>query len=180
MPIHQSLRHESPRISLKEVKEHANRDSCWIVVDGFVYDVTSWLPRHPGGDVVIVSAAGTDVTDLFNAYHPPRIRMMLKAYLVGRLEEYKVDKTTEKFRKLAAFVESSDLMTPTPMFYVRLVLWYISLLAAAVACIVYGKQSFFVSVVCGGILMAAYFQQIAFIGRMHYHFLLLPLIFQMI
>lgn len=41
-----------------EVAKHSNKQSCWIVVDSNVYDVTSFLPEHPGGAAVILKNAG--------------------------------------------------------------------------------------------------------------------------
>jgi len=39
-------------------------------MDGKVYDVTSWIPKHPGGADVLILSAGRDVTNLFESYHP--------------------------------------------------------------------------------------------------------------
>jgi fatty acid desaturase len=51
------------------------------------------------------------------------------------------------------------------MFYIKLLSWYLLLFLMAVSCIVFGKDSFMVGTVLGGILMALFFQQIAFLGH---------------
>ena len=35
--------------SLSEVKQHHGLESCWSIIDGFVYDLTSFVHLHPGG-----------------------------------------------------------------------------------------------------------------------------------
>lgn len=51
-----------------EVAQHSSRDDCWVIISGKVYDVTSYIPRHPGGAMIYVKAGG-DCTHLFEAYH---------------------------------------------------------------------------------------------------------------
>jgi L-lactate dehydrogenase (cytochrome) len=38
---------------------------------GKVYDVTNFLPNHPGGPEIIINNAGTDATKIFAPLHPP-------------------------------------------------------------------------------------------------------------
>lgn len=38
-----------PKISVAELDKHAKPDDCWIVVNGKVYDLTTFAPNHPGG-----------------------------------------------------------------------------------------------------------------------------------
>lgn len=52
-------------MSLSEVAEHASASDCWLVIDNKVYDVTNFIPQHPGGSE-IVRGCGQDATDLFN------------------------------------------------------------------------------------------------------------------
>ncbi|GJE85999.1 FMN-dependent alpha-hydroxy acid dehydrogenase family protein [Phanerochaete sordida] len=58
-------------ISLKQVEEHNSRQSCWVIIRNKVYDVTEFLPEHPGGAKIILKYAGKDATDAFEPIHPP-------------------------------------------------------------------------------------------------------------
>ncbi|EED84816.1 predicted protein, partial [Postia placenta Mad-698-R] len=49
-------------ISYDEVQKHNTPDSCWVVVEGQVYDVTSVLGWHPGGVPAILNNSGKDIT----------------------------------------------------------------------------------------------------------------------
>ncbi|XP_022547644.1 cytochrome B5-like protein [Brassica napus] len=50
--------------SKSEVAEHNKRDDCWIIIKDKVYDVTSYVEEHPGGDAIL-DHAGDDSTDGF-------------------------------------------------------------------------------------------------------------------
>ncbi|KAH8681497.1 cytochrome b2 [Xylariales sp. PMI_506] len=54
-----------------EVAKHDSKDDCWVVVHGKVYDVTEFLPEHPGGAKIILKYAGKDATEEFDPIHPP-------------------------------------------------------------------------------------------------------------
>ena len=46
------------KISPAEVAKHNKPDDCWVVINGYVYDLTRFLPNHPGGQDVIKFNAG--------------------------------------------------------------------------------------------------------------------------
>lgn len=50
--------------SIQEIALHASATDCWTIVNGKVYNITSYVPRHPGGDDIL-RACGTDGTSLF-------------------------------------------------------------------------------------------------------------------
>lgn len=50
--------------TLDEVTKRNSKDDCWTVIDGVVYDITSYISRHPGGNNIL-SACGTDGTEFF-------------------------------------------------------------------------------------------------------------------
>lgn len=54
-----------------EVAKHSTDKDCWVIVHGRAYDVTEFLPEHPGGMKVILKYAGKDATDEFDPIHPP-------------------------------------------------------------------------------------------------------------
>ncbi|CAK9029256.1 unnamed protein product [Durusdinium trenchii] len=60
-------------ISLADVAKHNSKTDCWVVVDGQVLDVTSFLSEHPGGELAILTFAGKDATEEFNMIHPPDV-----------------------------------------------------------------------------------------------------------
>ena len=41
-----------------EVAKHNSRESCWVVINDEVYDVTDFLEEHPGGPNIILRYAG--------------------------------------------------------------------------------------------------------------------------
>merc|ERR1719375_2283872 len=59
--------------TLEEVAKHNTKESCWVVLDGKVLDVTKFLSEHPGGELAILTFAGKDATEEFNMIHPPDV-----------------------------------------------------------------------------------------------------------
>jgi L-lactate dehydrogenase (cytochrome) len=53
-------------ITLEEVAKHNTKDDCWTIIKTSVYDITEYIPRHPGGSEIIL-ACGTDGTSLFTS-----------------------------------------------------------------------------------------------------------------
>ncbi|KUI68933.1 Cytochrome b2, mitochondrial [Cytospora mali] len=54
-----------------EVAKHSTQQDCWVIVHGKAYDVTDFLPEHPGGMKIILKYAGKDATEEFDPIHPP-------------------------------------------------------------------------------------------------------------
>jgi cytochrome b involved in lipid metabolism len=68
-----------------EVSKHNKKKDCWIVIEGKVYDITNYVERHPGGDIILKSA-GNDGTAFHRYYHPwVNIHLILQKSLVGIL-----------------------------------------------------------------------------------------------
>ena len=38
----------------QEVLQHDKEDDCWLIINGSVYNVTKWIPRHPGRTLLLV------------------------------------------------------------------------------------------------------------------------------
>ncbi len=74
--------------SVAEVASHKNKASCWTMINGNVYDLTSWISEHPGGAEAILSLCGTDGTAAFTAQHGGQRdpEAELKSLLIGKLK----------------------------------------------------------------------------------------------
>ncbi|KAL2653772.1 hypothetical protein R1flu_021900 [Riccia fluitans] len=78
----------SRKYSATEVSEHNSAEDCWLIIQGKVYDVTKYLDDHPGGDQILIAAAGEDATDEFDeAGHSEDARKMMDKYLIGQVDE---------------------------------------------------------------------------------------------
>ncbi|THG96262.1 hypothetical protein EW026_g5539 [Hermanssonia centrifuga] len=53
------------RVSPSVLKQHNKRDDAWSAFNGKVYNITSYLPYHPGGEKELMRVAGRDGTKLF-------------------------------------------------------------------------------------------------------------------
>lgn len=81
---------DAPRtISMKEVHRHRWASDCWVVCNGKVYDITAFVPNHPGGSRMW-TFCGDDITVLFHAMHPPRVSVQshLAKYYIGEVEDH--------------------------------------------------------------------------------------------
>jgi L-lactate dehydrogenase (cytochrome) len=68
---HPSNNTQAVKLTGEEVAKHNNADSCWVIVHGRAYDVTEFLPEHPGGPKIILKYAGKDASEEYDPIHPP-------------------------------------------------------------------------------------------------------------
>ncbi len=55
--------------TMSDIATHAIASSCWTAVNGSVYDVTSWINKHPGGSRAILGMCGKDASSAFDNQH---------------------------------------------------------------------------------------------------------------
>jgi len=84
-------------LTLQEVAKHNSKEDLWLVIHGKVYDLTTFLPEHPGGPRIILKYAGQDATDAFDPIHPPDIidRYLSAEACMGEISEEELE-TAEK------------------------------------------------------------------------------------
>lgn len=74
------------KIPLSEIAKHNTESDCWMVIRNCVYDVTEYIPYHPGGVPELMKGAGKDGTALFNEIHKwVNFDSILKSCLLGYL-----------------------------------------------------------------------------------------------
>lgn len=86
-----SLLGGAKKYSKAEVAKHNTPDDAWMIISGKVYNVTKWITKHPGGNVIL-QGIGKDATSLFNnkgggSGHSTTAHKILSKYYIGDLEK---------------------------------------------------------------------------------------------
>ncbi|GMS78118.1 hypothetical protein PENTCL1PPCAC_293, partial [Pristionchus entomophagus] len=77
-------------ISRKEVAQHDDISSGWIILHNFVYDITEFLlsDAHPGSTEILLEYIGSDASSVFeDCGHSRHARRLVQKYLIGILPE---------------------------------------------------------------------------------------------
>ncbi|RWW28716.1 hypothetical protein GW17_00006798, partial [Ensete ventricosum] len=84
------------KYSPSEISLHTSKKDCWVSIHGKVYDVTTFLEDHPGGEDVILHASGAllllhlpggDATQAFDDVgHSSTAISMMEGYVIGTVE----------------------------------------------------------------------------------------------
>ncbi len=78
--------------NMEEIATHNKKEDCWLVIETYVYDITDFVSKHPGGEIIL-TACGTDATAKFNnrpttgTSHSSLARKMLQSLRLGSLSE---------------------------------------------------------------------------------------------
>ncbi|KAF2682379.1 hypothetical protein K458DRAFT_405660 [Lentithecium fluviatile CBS 122367] len=90
-----------PTIPMSQLAAHTGHrkgSRMWIGVHGGVYDVTDFLPMHPGGTLIVAASAGLDATKTFHELaHDtnPEVSSLLSKYFIGHLSPKPDFRSTE-------------------------------------------------------------------------------------
>ncbi len=81
---------KSKSISLQEVEKHNSKNDCWTVINGSVYDITSYIDQHPGTDEIL-KACGRDASILYATRngigHSSAADTILENFYLGELKK---------------------------------------------------------------------------------------------
>jgi cytochrome b involved in lipid metabolism len=86
-----AMSNSDPTIPMSQLAIHTGHrkgSRMWIGVHGGVYDVTDFLPMHPGGTLIVAASAGLDATKTFHELaHDtnPEVSSLLSKYFIGHL-----------------------------------------------------------------------------------------------
>jgi len=73
--------------TVSEVSRHNSKKDIWIIVKDKVYDVTKFLPEHPGTEASLMKWAGKDCTaPFYGDQHPDTTEAQLKRYIIGNIK----------------------------------------------------------------------------------------------
>ncbi|KAK7580305.1 hypothetical protein V9T40_000934 [Parthenolecanium corni] len=79
---------ETKVYTLKQVEEENSPSKPLLVINNAVYDVTTFLNEHPGGEEVLLEQSGKDASELFeDVGHSTDAREMMTKYKIGDVAE---------------------------------------------------------------------------------------------
>ncbi|KAF2478503.1 Oxidoreductase, molybdopterin-binding domain-containing protein, partial [Neohortaea acidophila] len=136
---------------LHEIQEHNRKaDNYWVYRGNRVYDITDWIPNHPGGDVIMRAVGGSiePYWNIFTIHQKQDVYDILEQYFIGLIDPrdlvdgrapagqvedpFKLDPTRDpelivhSDRPFNAETPTADLetfITPIARFYKRHHLW---------------------------------------------------------
>ena len=112
----------------EQVSLHNSADSCWIIIEDGVYDVTSFLSRHPGGVGTLLSAGGADATDVFFNYHSESVQKRISAFRIGRAVGLPPPPDhVVAFRRLRKVMKRVGMFETDYRYYAKLCIWILFL-----------------------------------------------------
>jgi cytochrome b involved in lipid metabolism len=78
----------TPDITPLEVSQHSTKHDLWVTIHDKVYNVTSFVDEHPGGEEVLLDVAGQDATEAFeDVGHSEEAREILSKLFVANLSK---------------------------------------------------------------------------------------------
>jgi len=155
-----------PEYSRLEVEKHNSADDIWVIISNEVFNLTSWIGKHPGGSRILEVQAGFDVTIPFFVNHTPEIRKRANAFKIGVLKQDEHEDHSELTKDLLALRETlrEEGFYKTDFWYLKWrAMFYCSLFISAWYLV--AKHESIVLQMLGAALMALFMQQVAFIGH---------------
>lgn len=146
-----------------ESGELACKDKLLVVIDGSVYDLSSWRDKHPGGSDVIDSMRGKDCTDVFTVFHPSSVWKQLPAFKKGIVIRDK-SATSVAFQKLHKKLQDQGLFDTDYMWFVTKFATVFCMLFVAIFLTVTAKHSMCQTVIAA-LMFGLFLQQAAFLGH---------------
>lgn len=81
-----------PSAALLSCPDAPGQADLWIILDGKVYDVTSYVEEHPGGEAILRNAGRDSTKGFHGPQHPGRVFDIIEDFCIGSLDEAAKDK----------------------------------------------------------------------------------------
>ncbi|PGH09184.1 hypothetical protein GX51_00938 [Blastomyces parvus] len=78
---------DSKELTFKELAEHNTKKDLYVTIHDKIYNVSSFVDEHPGGEEVLLDVGGQDATEAFeDVGHSDEAREILDGLLIGKLK----------------------------------------------------------------------------------------------
>lgn len=162
-------------ISWKELALHNTTSDAWIAIKGRVYDVTAFAKEHPGGDIIL-TAAGSDATDVFAGFHnATSAAMQLPGLAVGQLDQpastlvptVSMDYVRD-IQNFRSRVHAMRLFDSSKLYYLFKILSNVAICATSAILALYAPSSL-PAIIIAGVIMALFWQQCGWLAHDFLH-----------
>lgn len=134
-------------------------DQKLIGIDGYWYDVTKFIPHHPGGNI-ITRFVGKDASAVFHAFHKDSVLKHRKPYMKLDSESVENDEVTQTFAELGNFFEKEGYFKTNYYWYALKFCITFTLLLTVVVCVAVYDSTMHLCI--GSLALAAFWQQCGF------------------
>ncbi|QYT05161.1 Cytochrome b5 heme-binding domain-containing protein [Trichoderma simmonsii] len=77
----------SKLFSVDEVAKHASKADLYMIIHKKVYDVSTFVEKHPGGEEILTDVGGRDTTEEYDdAGHSEKADRLLKKLYIGEVD----------------------------------------------------------------------------------------------
>ncbi|KAL6803389.1 cytochrome b5-like heme/steroid binding domain-containing protein [Trichoderma sp. SZMC 28013] len=102
----------SKSFSVDEVAKHASKTDLYMIIHHKVYDVSTFIEKHPGGEEILTDVAGRDATEEYDdAGHSEKADRLLKKLYIGEVDYSAASQPAGKSLKKDS--ESNSYVTST-------------------------------------------------------------------
>lgn len=86
-------------LNMTEISKHNKQTDCWMLINGKVYNITSYFGSHPGGNGTMLATCGKDATAAYatknssatssngRSAHSSGAQSLLTNYFIGNLNQ---------------------------------------------------------------------------------------------
>ncbi|KAJ5129687.1 uncharacterized protein N7515_005726 [Penicillium bovifimosum] len=122
-------------LTFAEIAKHNTKKDLYLIVNEKVYDCSSFVDEHPGGEEVLLDVGGQDSTEAFeDVGHSDEAREILEGLLVGTVKRLPGDPAPK-----SVATPSTDSSTSTSTSGFGVGLYAVILLGGALA---YGAYNY--------------------------------------
>jgi len=103
---------DTKEFTYAEVAAHNTKKDLYVVIHDKVYNSSSFVDEHPGGEEVLLDCAGQDATEAFeDVGHSDEAREILAGLLIGDLKRQEGDPVPKVPNSKTSSSSSSDSAT---------------------------------------------------------------------
>ena len=155
-----------PFMTVKDIELCKTEDSCCVIINNLVFEVSTFLKTHPGGSLVLLNSGGKNVTDAFENYHNASTHKKLDKFLIGKVVVENTPEHVIAFRNLRQQMLRKNMFHTNHFYYCKLALCLLSLFTVSLylSCGMMDAFSRNMRLV-GACLLGFFWQQLSGIGH---------------